>query len=157
MPGYWAHNYVVTDKRGQSCRERQFNILSSLISVTCFAFPVFLRLLPQITPVPFNEILTRSDETNTSNKCNNTTQSAPKVIGGPKQAPVTKAKKSTKPVMDNNKNVPTLLGKVTAKDRDTFYFDTQKLNCDSSVERCVKIVQQYIEKDLSNFPPASSG
>jgi hypothetical protein len=109
VPGYWAHNYVVTDKRGQSCRERQFNILSSLVSVTCFSFPVFLRLLPQITPVPFNENLTRGYETNTSNKCNNTTQSAPKVTGGPKQAPVTKAKEPKKTVMDNNKNVPTLL------------------------------------------------
>jgi len=119
-------------------------------------FSHVLKAIPQITPVPFNETLTWSDETNTSNKCNNITQSAPKVTGGPKQAPVTKAKKPTKPVMDNNKNVPTLLVKVTAEDRDTFYFDTQKLNCDSSVERCVKIVQQYIEKDLSNLPPASS-
>jgi hypothetical protein len=59
--------------------------------------------------------------------------------------------------MDNNKNVPTLLVKVTAEDRDSFYFDTKKLNCDSSVERCVPVVQQYIEKDLSNLPPASSG
>ena len=144
VPGYWAHNFVVTDKRGQSCRERQFNILSRLVIVTCFVFPVFLRLLPHITPGPFTETLTRSDETNISNKCNNTTPSSPKVTGGPKQAPLTKAKKPKKPVIDNNINMPTLLVKVKAEDRDTFYFDTKKLNCDSSVESCVKVMQQYI-------------
>jgi len=41
----------------------------------------------------------------TTNKCNNATKSAPKVTGGPKQAPVAKAKKSMKPEMDNDKTV----------------------------------------------------
>jgi hypothetical protein len=117
---------------------------------------VFLRLLPQLTPRPFTETFTRSDETNSSNKCN-ATKSASNVKAGPKQAPVTKAKKLTKPVMDN-KNVPSFLVKLTAEDRDTFYFDIKKSNWDSYLERCVKGVRQYIVKvDLCTLPLASSG
>jgi hypothetical protein len=100
----------------------------------CFSFPLILRLLPQLTPSPFNETLTRSDETNTSNKCNNNTKSASNITGGPKQAPVTKAKKPTKPLRDNNKTVRSLLVKVTAEDRDRFSFDLKKLNWDSYLE-----------------------
>ena len=87
-----------------------------------FFFPL-LRLLPQLTPGPFNETPTRSVETDTTNKRNNTTKSAPKVTGGPKEDPVTKAKKSRKREMGINKNVRSLLVKLTAEDHDTFCFD----------------------------------
>jgi hypothetical protein len=66
------------------------NCLTSVeLSVACFSLPVLLRILPQITHGPFTNTPTWSDETNTTNKCNNTTKSTPKVTGGSKQAPVT--------------------------------------------------------------------
>jgi len=74
----------------------------------------------------------------TTNKCKNTTKSAPKVTGGPKEAPVTNAKKARKCEMDNDKNVRSLPVKVTAEDRDTFYFDRKKLNWDSYLESLLR-------------------
>jgi hypothetical protein len=60
---------------------------------------------------------------------------------------VTKAKKPTKPATDNNKNMPSLLVKVTAEVRDTFCFHTNQLNWDTFLEMCVKGVRQYIMND----------
>ena len=54
---------------------------------------MFLRLHPQLTPGPFTETLTWSDEIDTSNKCNKTIKSVPKFTGDLKQARVAEAKK----------------------------------------------------------------
>ena len=62
---------------------------------------MFLRLHHQLTPGPFPETLTWSDETGT-------TKSVLKVTGDLKQFRMTKAKKPKEPVMDNNKNVRSL-------------------------------------------------
>ena len=67
-----------------------------------------------------------------------TLQSVPKITGGPKEAPVTKAKKSVKPEMDNDKNVRSLLVMVTGEVRDTFCFDIKKLNRDSYLESLLR-------------------
>ena len=95
--------------------DRDCLTLVKLSKCDAFFFPL-LRLLTQLTPLnsPFNETPTRSVETYTTNKRNNITKSAPKVTGGPKEDPVTKAKKSRKHEMGNDKNVRSLLVKVTA-------------------------------------------
>jgi len=57
---------------------------------------------------------------------------------GPKEAPVTKAKKSMKPEMNNDKNMRSLLVMVTGEDRDMFCFDIKKLNWDSYLESLLR-------------------
>jgi len=51
---------------------------------------------------------------------------------------VTKAKKSIKPEMDNDKNMRSLLVMVTGEDCDTFCFDIKKLNWDSYLESLLR-------------------
>jgi hypothetical protein len=45
MTGYWAIVMCLREKRGQSCRERLFNILSRAVSVTWVSVPMEARII----------------------------------------------------------------------------------------------------------------
>ena len=57
--------------------------------------------------------------------------------------------------MYHDKNLRSLLGKLTPGDRDIFNFDIKQVNWNEYLESCVMGVRQYLLKDdLSTLPRA---